>query len=419
MARVAVASCVYLGDVAPFIPVARRLHDAGHDVTFVAPEGFRSVLEPEPFAFHPYALDASPKAMHADPKHQRLMRRPTANAGRLGGYWMDRALSDDPEAAVASLREGFAGADVVVTHPTMGVVTIPVARSLGAKVVTGQLFPMMIPTARWTPPLGSRSLRLGRPLNRLTWTGMRAISAVAFRDPVIHRVRRSLDQPRLRGAAGWAWLEADETVVLASRHYFGEGADDWPPVTWGGFSTWTGPDAQTLDPELDRFVDDGDPPVLVTLGTSAASGAGEQFARIGRDLDALGLRSVHLVGDPANLVPLAGRPGAVTFAPMTQLLPRCRVAVISGALGGLGACLTAGVPVVILPQLFDQVWNGRRVEDLGVGVHVSRPAGVATAVRRILDDPGYHERARDLAARLAEEDGAAVTASVVEDLLAR
>jgi len=35
MARVAVTSCMYLGDAAPFIPVARRLHKGRYDVTFV------------------------------------------------------------------------------------------------------------------------------------------------------------------------------------------------------------------------------------------------------------------------------------------------------------------------------------------------------------------------------------------------
>ena len=40
---------------------------------------------------------------------------------------------------------------------TSYVASIPGARAAGAKVVVGHLFPMMIPTATWTPPLGSRS----------------------------------------------------------------------------------------------------------------------------------------------------------------------------------------------------------------------------------------------------------------------
>ncbi|MEO7430021.1 MAG: hypothetical protein ABIY48_11645, partial [Acidimicrobiales bacterium] len=89
MARIAVTSCVYLGDVAPYIPVARRLHAAGHDVVFVAPEGFRSLLDPEPFSYHPYAMDCSPASMYADPVHTRLMRHPTRNVSKLGRYWMN------------------------------------------------------------------------------------------------------------------------------------------------------------------------------------------------------------------------------------------------------------------------------------------------------------------------------------------
>ena len=410
-------SCAYLGDVAPFIPVARRLHHLGHDVVFVAPEGFRSVLEPEPFTYHPYAMDCSPAAMHADPEHTRLMRHPTRNVSKLGRYWMNKAFTDDTDAAVASLLEGLAGAEVVVTHPTMGVASIPVARSIGARVVVGHLFPMMIPTAHWTPPLGSRSPNLTKPVNRATWALLRTMAARPFRDDAINPVRERLGQAPIKGNGGWAWIEADATVVLLSRHYYGDGAPDWPAVTWGGFSHWGGPEGQTVDRDLEDHVEAGTPPVLVTLGTSAASGAGAQFARIARDLDQLGLRSVLLVGDPANLAAVADRPGAVTFAPMTALLPRCQVAVVSGALGGVAAALSAGVPVVVHPQLFDQVWHGRRAQELGVGILATRTGRVASAVKRIVDDPSYAQRAGALAARMAGEDGAAATAGAVEALL--
>lgn len=163
MARIAVTSYAYLGDVAPFIPVARRLHAAGHDVRFVAPEGFRSALEGEPFPSVPYAMDCSPAAMDADDRHVTLMKRPIVNGMRLAQYWMDKALTDDPALALASMQDAFDGMAVVVTHPTTGVIAIPVAKSVGAATVVGQLFPMMIPTAQRTPPLLKWTLNLGRP----------------------------------------------------------------------------------------------------------------------------------------------------------------------------------------------------------------------------------------------------------------
>ena len=128
MSRIAVTSCMYLGDVSPFIPVARRLHEAGHDVTFIAPEGFRPSSSPSLFRTSPTPSTAH-REPDSDPVHTKLMRHPFVNAGRLATFWMDRAFADDPAAATASLREGMSGADVVVTHPTMASVTFPIAPS--------------------------------------------------------------------------------------------------------------------------------------------------------------------------------------------------------------------------------------------------------------------------------------------------
>jgi UDP:flavonoid glycosyltransferase YjiC (YdhE family) len=401
--------------VAPYIPVAAELARRGHEVTFLAPEGFRSILDaPEqPFAYRPYALDFSAKAMHADPRHERLMRHPYRNSARLGRYWMGLGFGNDPAAGARSLREAFDGADVVVTHPTFGSVSIPAARGLCIPVAVGHLFPMMIPTRRWGPPLGPTNPNLTGPLNRAAWWTLRTASGPIFQDREVNRFRSTLGQPPRRGNAGWAFVEAERTVMLVSRYYFGEAPDDWPPLTWGGFSWWDGP---PLQPEVQDFLDEApdDPPVLVTLGTSAASGAGEAFARIAADLDAAGLRSLLLVGDEQNLAPLRGRAGAFTFASVARALPRCRVAVLSGALGGLAAALRAGVPIVVLPQLFDQVWHGRRVRDLGLGLHVRRPDQVAAAVRAIAADDGFARRAAAFAARLREEDGAGALADAAE-----
>ena len=410
---------MYLGDVAPFIPVARRLSAAGHDVAFVAPPGFGPVLRDEPFVHIEYALDCSPAAINADPVHTALMRHPSLNAGRLATYWMDRAFADDPEAARMSLRAAFEGADIVVTHPTFAAAALPVARAVGAAVVVGHLFPMMIPTSQWIPAVQSRSPNLGRLANRAAWGALRGYTAVAIRDRAFNALRRSCGLSPLRGNAGWAWTEADETVILMAAGYFGEGAADWPRHTWGGFSVWDGPPDQTLDDDLDAFLDSGAPPVIVTFGTSAATSAGRSFAEIASDLDAAGLRSVLLVGHESNLDAVHDHPAARTFAPLTQLLPRASVAVVSGALGSLAAALAAGTPVVVHPQLVDQGWHARRVTELGIGLAARKVSEVGTAVARILRDPSFAERATSLAGALAADDGPGEIVAAVDRLLAQ
>lgn len=419
MARIVVTSAAYLGDVAPFIPAANELVRRGHDVTFLAPAGFHPLLAGEQFSVETYPLDFSSPAMHADPEHERLMRHPLRNQVRLPHYWMRVAFLNNQRGLRDGLLQAFDGADAVVTHPTVGSVAIPVAHHLGVPVVVGQLFPMLMPTHLHTAPLGSRSRHLGHTVNRLTWSAVRAMTARIMNDREVNALRIELGQPPIKGAAMMTWLDAERIVILVSPHYYGETPIDWPSnIEWGGFSMWRGPSSLAVEPAVDAFIDGGEPPVLVTLGTSAATGAGERFAAIGRGLDGLGLRSLHLVADARNLPPLEGRDGVFVFAPMADLVARCRVAVVSGALGAFSTALLHGVPVVVVPQLFDQLWHGRRVEELGVGIMAYTPKGVVKAVARIEADPTFGERARALAARMAQEDGASALADAVESVVA-
>jgi sterol 3beta-glucosyltransferase len=414
MARVVFASAAYLGDVAPFVGPANRLVDRGHDVTFLTPRGFHSLLEGERFGLAAYPLDFSPAGMRRDATHERLLRHPWANQVRLVRYWMRQGLVADVPAGRDALLDTLTGADVLVTHPTLASATVPVALHLDVPVVVGQLFPMMMPTTKWGPPVPARNHDFGPRVNRLAWRAFAWGSGIALYDRAINRYRRSLGVEPLHGTALLSWTAATRTVVLVSRHYFGDPPSDWTDWPLAGFSAWPGPSGHQVDERVERYIDSGDPPVLVCLGTSAAAGAGQAFAVMADGLQRRGFRPLLLVGSAANLAQVRDRPGAFEFAPVPAVVDRCAAAVVSGALGTLSAALTAGVPVVVFPQLFDQVWHGRRVEELGVGVMVRRPSSVPTAVADVVRDPAFGERARTLATKLDGEDAAAALVDAVE-----
>jgi sterol 3beta-glucosyltransferase len=396
VARIVFTSGAYLGDVAPFVEPANRLAACGHEVTFVLPVGFHPLLADEAFDVVPYPLDFSPSGMGSDPMHERLLRHPRANQVRLARYWMRRGFVDGPDITREALLHVLDGADVLVTHPTLGSASVPVARHLGVPVVVGQLFPMMMPTSAWAPPTGARNLDLRRPINKIAWTSFAWGSGPVMYDRTFNRHCRALGQEPLHGHSLLAWTRAERTVVLLSRHYFGQEPDDWPGWQLGGFSHWTGPRNRQVDPRVEEYLEEGDAPVLVCLGTSAAAGAAATFATIADGLGRASLRPLMLVGSASNLDLLDGVPGTFEFAPVAEVADRCCAAVVSGAVGTLAAALAAGLPVVVLPQLFDQVWHGRRVEELGVGILVTRPDKVSDAVTRLLGDLRYCERAREL-----------------------
>jgi UDP:flavonoid glycosyltransferase YjiC (YdhE family) len=109
------------------------------------------------------------------------------------------------------------------------------------------------------------------------------------------------------------------------------------------------------------------------------------------------------------------------FAPLAPLLRRAEAIVHSGAHGTNSLALLAGVPSVVLPCLFDQVFHARRQQELGTGVWARRLRHLPDAIDDLLGPcrMDYADRARAFAAEIAGEDGTAAVVNEVESLLRR
>ena len=86
------------------------------------------------------------------------------------------------------------------------------------------------------------------------------------------------------------------------------------------------------------------------------------------------------------------------YIPHDLVLPHMAAVVSHGGLSTVTAALTAGVPLVCIPQGRDQTDNARRVEATGVGraVAVDAPASaIANALEELLADPAPRRAARD------------------------
>lgn len=94
------------------------------------------------------------------------------------------------------------------------------------------------------------------------------------------------------------------------------------------------------------------------------------------------------------------------FAPQTALLASGRIAcfVTHCGAGGVQESLSAGVPTLCIPFLWDQLYNASVLVRLGVAVRLPRRrlkrGAVRAAVTELLGNPVYAERARAVAAEL-------------------
>jgi UDP:flavonoid glycosyltransferase YjiC (YdhE family) len=110
----------------------------------------------------------------------------------------------------------------------------------------------------------------------------------------------------------------------------------------------------------------------------------------------------------------------VDFLDFRSVLPAASVFVTNGGWGGVLASLAAGVPLVIAGGDIDKPAIAAWVARAGAGINLRtgrpKPEAVAAAVREMLADPAYAERARQIGAELVTLGGAQKSVELLEDL---
>jgi len=199
---------------------------------------------------------------------------------------------------------------------------------------------------------------------------------------------------------------------------------DWPANTLVTGFPFYDENSSGLPPEIARFLDDGEPPIVFTLGSSAVWDAGNFYVGSIAAAQRLGKRAVLLIGsDPLNQLPgpLPRSVIAAPYAPYAKLFPRASAIVHQGGIGTTGQTLRAGKPVLVMPFGGDQYDNGARVERLGAGRVIRRKQYTAERaageLKQLFDNPGYMERAAELGRGVQAEKGVSAACDALEKQL--
>ena len=269
------------------------------------------------------------------------------------------------------------------------------------------------------PPMGfavkPRSSPVGRVRDRLLWLVYRLVTTPMQR--AYQRARRQvglpastapygsdLMSPWLVLATGCPGIGRPENGLLEQVQYVGQ----LPPA---------GASLPTMQPAATR------PLVLVTQGTHdiepdelirpALRGLADS------DVDVLATLGRRGLTDPGVPVPANAR--VVDVVDFGSVLPETAVFVTNGGWGGVLAALAARVPVIVAPgTAVDKPEIARLVARSGAGIDLRRrrasgPA-VADAVRTVVADPRYAERAAAIGVQLAAQGGVQRAADLVETL---
>lgn len=401
MTRIALATVGTTGDVLPFAILAGALAARGHDVTAVTWPVHRSVLS-QP------GVRVEVAGSHADAARIASVAADAASRGPMDQVAVLRDFHlADGEAHYRRLVELLAGHDLVVLHAIHALAHAAVLE-VGARWATAVFDPVLLPTAT-APPPGMPGLG---PLNRMAWSML---------DRMLARTGKPLDELLARAGShqrGLPLFRARSPLLhmVACSPSIIRVPSDLPPTTrvTGAWLDRSAP--QPLPAEVEAFLDDGAPPIVVAFGSmsgTADHGVGNAIASL---LEA-GRRVVVQGGSAAGLSsPNLVRIGRVDHR---ALFPRAAVIIHHGGAGTTHAACAAGVPSVVVSHVGDQRYWADRLHHLGVAPGELQARSLdadklADAALAAAADPVMRAAAQSLAASMDRERGVATAIAAIE-----
>jgi UDP:flavonoid glycosyltransferase YjiC (YdhE family) len=418
--RIVLATFGSLGDLHPYIAIALGLQARGHEALIATSAFYRQKIETLGIGFR--AVRPDHPDLQADPD--------------LLGRLMDRRKGTEcviREMIMPVLRESYEdtllaaqGVDLLVSHPLTFAARlvaekngIPWASSLLQPIGFMSAYdPPVLPPAPFLAKLRFLGSTFHRALFRFGKWQIRAWCEPWQQLRTELGLQRTTDSPLFEGQ------HSPELVLALFSKFLATKQPDWPtPAVVTGFPFYDHDGAEGLSPELIRFLDEGPPPIVFTLGSSAVLDAGQFYEHSAAVAKLLGRRAVLLVGkDPGNR-PNALSDGVVAFdyAPFSELFPRAAAIVHQGGIGTIGQAMRAGRPMLVMPYAHDQPDNAARVVRHGIAQTISRaqytPTRAAVQLKQLLENPAYAQRASEVGSQVRKEDGVRSACEALEKLL--
>jgi UDP:flavonoid glycosyltransferase YjiC (YdhE family) len=301
----------------------------------------------------------------------------------------------------------------VVVNDILTLAPALAAEVAGAKRAT--LIPHVFPVQEPGMPLFSMGWRPPRtPIGKLAWRLPLPLLQIGLRQGLrdLNATRARLGLEPLERFHGGTSAELAMVATFPQLEY----PRKWPPQ-----ALVTGPMFFEL-PWEEIAIPEGDEPLVLVAPSTAQD---PMCVMLRAALDGLADEPVRVVATtnkhrPVERLDVPGNAVLEPWLSYSQLMPLADVVVCHGGHGTVARALDAGAPLLCCPAVGDMAENGMRVQWSGAGLSLPRrllgPGSLRASVRRILGDPSYRERAKELAVWSRAHNGAEAGAAAVEAL---
>ncbi len=396
--RVLLSTIGSRGDVQPLVALALQLRALGQDVRLCAPPDFRAWVEGLEIPFAPVGPEVTSTAKSSPPA--AAPPRPTPEQ-------VQRMIDGTVATQFEAIPKAAEGCDVIVAGNALQIAARSTAERMGIRYVFVAYSPVTLPSPRHAPPAVPGWTANDPTADNLTRWAEDAERWTERWGPALNAQRAPLGLAPIADVRGHIltdrpWLAADPTLGPWL-------APPAPDVFQPG--AWLLADTRPLSPELEAFLDAGEPPVHFGFGSMRAP---QDLSRtMIETARALGRRAIVSRGW-ADLSALDDERDCLSIGEVNQqaLFRRVAAVVHHGGAGTTTAAARAGAPQVVIPQIFDQPYWARRVQELGIGTAHAQGAPTTASLTNALERtlrPGVAAQARAAAAGI-RTNGAEIAA---------
>ena len=418
MSRIVLTTIGSFGDLHPKIAIALELRRRGHDVVFATHREYQQKIEALGFEFHRMRPD---NTALSDPQEMARMMDLRKGTEYVVRNWVCANLRE----TYTDLMNAAQNADLIINGEGVLAARL-VAEKIGIPWVLTVLQPLAFLSAYDPSVLPALPAIFRLPgLDALAQRGIRPLSKLlsnAWAEPV-YQLRKEIGLPPLKGNPLVDDKYSPGLVLAMFSPMLAKPQPDWPKNTViTGFAFYDGSESdRQISPKLEQFLNDGEPPIVFTLGSAAVVSPGKFYEESVETSKRLNRRAVLLMGRNAPPTNLPDSMIAIDYAPYSLLFPRACVVVHQGGIGTTAQALRAGRPTLVTPYSIDQPDNAARVERLGTSRTISRKRYVATRaaehLNKLLKDTRYADRAAEIGASISAEEGANVACDAIEEQL--